>query len=200
MDNAIQIIVKPDWISWEEIHKLLLKAHQENISQGMIMRTVNMSGEELKERVGDGICFVAVNEENKLIGTGSVVFKNINTWFKKGKSGKLMLGAVLPEYQGRGVYSKLLSKRIEYTYHNGVDTVLMDTAEHNKKMQDILIKRGFQYVGCFASIHSKHYSVIMAKWFNQCPFSKNYCKCKFHLSMLKLKIRYKKGGKKRFGI
>lgn len=198
MDN-IQIIEKPDWVSWDEIHDLLSKAHQQNIANGMTMRTVNLSGAELKERVGGGCCYVAL-DDNYLIGVGSIQISYVNKWFAKGMVAKLMLGAVLPNYQGRGVYKMLLQKRIDYAQANHVGVVVMDTAEHNIKMQNILLKNGFRYVSCFVPKYSKHYSVIMAKWLEECPYSKWYCKWKFWLQMTKMKLRYKPGSVKRFGL
>lgn len=199
-DSSIQIIEKPDWVSWDVIHNVLWEAHQENITHGMTMRTVNMNGAELKERVGDGQCFVALNGDNKVVATGAVIIKRIKTWYCDGLVGKLMLGAVLPEAQGCGLYHKLLERRIEYSRSREAKIIVMDTAEHNQKMQDILKKDGFRYVSCFASRYSNHYSVVMAKWLTNCPYSQWYCSMMFGISMILLKLRYRTQGVKRFGI
>ena len=195
-----KIIEKPDWVSWEDIHDLLLKAHRQNISNGMTMRTVNLSGAELKERVGDGQCYVVIDDKNNLVATGAVKTKAVNAWYAKGKVAYLLLGAVLPEYQRDGVFKPLHQTLVDYARINHLNVVTMDTAEHNKRMQEVLTKDGFRHVSCFSSKYSKHYSVVMAKWLDGCPYSERYCKRKFWLQMTKLKLRYKPGKVKRFGI
>lgn len=200
MCSNIQIIEKPDWVSWDEIHNVLLKAHQENITRGMTMRTVSMKGDELRERVGDGLCFVAMDGDKNVVATGSVIVKKVKTWFCDGLAGKLMLGAALPESQGCGLYHKILECRIQYAQQQGAEIVIMDTAEQNLKMQSILKRKGFRYVSCFASPYSKHYSVIMAKWLKGCPYSELYCKFQFGIRKWLTKLRYKPGHIKRFGV
>lgn len=195
--SEIQIVEKPDWVSWEDIHNLLVEAHNENVSNGMIMRTVTQTGAELEERVGSGVCYIAL-EKGKLVGCAAIAVKDINTWFHKGQAAKLMLGAILPNYQGCGIYDMLQEKRYEYAKQYGVKVLMMDTAEHNTKMQHILKGKGFRYVSCFASPYSKHYSVVMAMWFDGCPFSKLYCWFKYHIKKIRLKIQVKPGGIKRF--
>ena len=200
MDSELRIVEKPDWVSWDDIHILLFKAHQQNMAQGMVMRTVNLSGEELKERVGDGQCFVVLDPNNHLIATGATKMEVSNKWYAKERVAHLMLEAVLPEYQGCGVFIPLLQKQLDYAKIHQVNVVILDTAEHNKKMQSILLRKGFRYVSSFASQFSKHYSVVMAIWLDHCPYSKWYCKWRFWLQMTKLKLRYKPGKIKRFGI
>lgn len=198
--DDIVIQEKPEWVSWDMIHEVLWKAHQQNMAHGMTMRTVKLNGEELKERVGDGQCFVALDRDDHIVGTGSIKVYLSQVWFAKGLTAKLMLGAVLPEYQGRGIYRQLLQKRFDYAREKKASVILMDTAEHNLKMQKILKRYDFRYVSCFASKFSKHYSVVMAKWLSYCPYSKWYCQWRYFIQMLIIKLRYKVGGIKRFGI
>lgn len=195
-----KIIEKPDWVSWEDIHVLLRKAHEQHIAHGMVMRTANLNGEELKERVGDGQCFVVIDSRNNLIATGAVKIKAVNTWYAKEKVGYLLLGAILPEYEGRGIFMPLHQTLVDYARAKNINVVTMDTAEDNKRMQEVLTKDGFRYVSCFSSKYSKHYSIVMAKWLDGCPFSERYCKWKFWLQKTKMKLRYKPGKVKRFGI
>lgn len=197
MDD-IKIMEKPEWVSWDNIHQILVEAHAENIAKGMTMRTVNLTGEELKERLGRGKCFVAIDSAGKVVGTASVSISEIDTWYYKGVAGKLMLAAIIPSYQGRGIYSMLQDCRYEYARESGAGILLMDTAEHNKKMQNVLAAKGFRYVSAFASQYSKHYSVVMAKWMDACPYSSLYCRLMFLRTMFVTKLRFKPGQIKRF--
>lgn len=179
MTASVQIVEKPDWVTWDDIHTLLMKAHRQNMAHGMTMRTATLSGVELEKWLGNGQCYVALADNEKLVGTGSVKIKATRLWFTKEQSAKLMLGAVLPEYQGQGVYRLLLQKRIAYACEHQVGVVIMDTAEHNTGVQAIMLKNGFRYVSYFTTMYSKHNSVMMAKWIGDCPYSKWYCKLRY---------------------
>ena len=49
MGQNIQIIEKPDWVSWDEIHSVLWKAHEQNRKKGMIMSLPSKSAEDLQK-------------------------------------------------------------------------------------------------------------------------------------------------------
>ena len=73
MDSGIQIMEKPDWVSWETIHDVLWEAHAENRKNGVFMRYPSLSGEEIKRRIDDnGKMFVAI-EDGKVIGSAALV-------------------------------------------------------------------------------------------------------------------------------
>ena len=65
-------MLKPENITWDDIHNLLLIAHQKNVKKGMIMTVPQLSGEDFKKRLGNnGQCLVAL-DNNKLVGTTSM--------------------------------------------------------------------------------------------------------------------------------
>lgn len=78
--SKISIIEKPLEISWETIHEVLLAAHQENRSKGIIMAYSVQEGDKIKEIIEDsgGIMFVAL-DENKVVGTLGVEVKKENS-------------------------------------------------------------------------------------------------------------------------
>ena len=53
MDSGIQIMEKPDWVSWDEIHEVLWRAHEKNREKGIIMAYPSLSGEEIKNKIGN---------------------------------------------------------------------------------------------------------------------------------------------------
>lgn len=198
--NNVQVIEKPDFISWDSIHEILYKAHESNRKNGVFMRTATLSGEELKNRIGDkGQCFVVlVNGE--LAGTISVKFILRNTWYHKGRIADMMLAGVLPKYKGCGLYSLLTQECYAYSKKNGIDVIELDTAEGNIKLQSISLKNEFKYVATKASPYTKHYSVVMVKWLGKCPFSTKYINFRYKLQTFLFKLRYKRGSVNRLLI
>ena len=188
IDKNIQIVEKPVWVTWEDIHVLLVKAHRHNMEQGMTMRSVILSGLELEAKVGEGQCFVALNKENQLIGTAAVRVKTTHYWFAKGKTALLELCAVLPAYQGFGIIGQLLQKCLAYVRDRQVSLVIMDTAERNTRMRQVMKKNGFRYVSFFTTKYSKHHSVMVAKWLDECPYSKWYCWLRYYQKRATVKL------------
>ena len=101
------IKLKPENITFDDIHKVIEDAHSVNKDKGFTMRTASLTGNELKERIGkDGFCLVALDGE-KLVGTLSIRFVKRNNWYANGVIPEYILAAVLPEYQGFHINSKL---------------------------------------------------------------------------------------------
>lgn len=194
---GVVVIEKPEWVLWDSIHQILYTAHSDKKKSGGLQVTASYTGEELQEKLSGGKCFVAI-DDTRVIGTASVVIKKTNRWFCKGLSAYYMLDAVLPEYQGRGVYTLLDAARDEYVNQKGISVIYMHTSERNKKMQAIKEKQGYRLVALSVSSKTDYYSVIMVRWLNECPFSKFYCRLRYTLSRLYIKTKYKKGAVKRF--
>lgn len=81
----------------------------------------------------------------------------------------------------------------------GIRILDLDTAENNKRLQQISESIGFRKVGLRA-YRTGYYSVKMAKWLDECPFSERYIRFRYMLSSLQTKVRFKRGGTKRLGI
>lgn len=192
--NKIQVIEKPDYISWEEIHNVLWLAHEKNREKGMVMRYPSLTGEELEKKIGkNGQTFVALDGD-VVVGTCSYKLVQRNNWYTKGKkTAYFLMTSVLPEYQGSNVYFKLVKYRLKFIEDINIEVAYMDTAENNIIMQKILLKQGYKYVGFGASSYSNHYYVVMAKWFKECPFSDKYINCRFKISRALTKVQYKPG-------
>ncbi len=191
--DEIRIIEKPDWISWDDIHDLLLAAHKRNIEKGIIMSFPQMPGEKIKKTIGDeGMCWVALCGD-KLIGTHSVAFFKGRGWWSKGK--KVAHGCftgILKEYQGIGILEELHEKYHDFILKKGVEMTEGETAEDNHIMRKILEKKGYKTVSFFAS-PSNHYNVRIVKWLNECPFSDKYIERRFKIARFLTKLQYKPG-------
>lgn len=195
--DEIKIMEKPEWISWDDIHLLLLEAHKKNIEKGLIMNYPQMPGEEIRKKLGDdGMCWVAFCG-NKLVGTTSVTFLQGKSWWDKDK--KVAHGCftgILKEYQGIGIMEGFNMKYREYILKKKVYITEGDTAENNHIMRRLLEKGGHKTVSFYAP-SSNHYNVRMAKWLNGCPFSDKYIERRFKIARFLTKLQYQPGQKER---
>lgn len=183
----VQVIEKPDWVSWDEIHEVIWKAHESNRQQGINMRFPALPGEEIKKRVADnGKMFVALDGK-KVVGTAALRTKKANLWCGKGEYAYLCFAAVLPEYSGQGIYKQLYIYRERESIKNGLSRIMFDTHEKNTRMAEINLKHGYRKVSY--KRYDDHYNIIFVKWLDGCPYSDFRCRMEFGLQKLKVRIR-----------
>lgn len=183
--TEIQIVEKPDWVSWEDIKQCLMDAHETNKSKGINMAHYQWPVERIKESLGEkGVMFVAL-DGSRVVGTAAIGDKTGSSWYAPEKYAYMCFACVLPEYRGRGVYKELIVKREEVAKDLGFRVLLLDTHERNKRIQDIALKNGYKYVRFFRAKSNDHYSVVMVKWIDGCPYSKLYCLWKYYVSKIK---------------
>ena len=197
MEDII-VMEKPDWVSWDDIHELLLAAHKKNEKKGMFMRVPHLPPEQLPKEIGEeGHCFVAL-EGRKLVGTTSVRFYCGHSWYDRGHFvAHSMLSAILPKYQGIGITDDLNVLRDAYIRKKGADMIHADTAEDNIIVRENAKRNGFIEVGYFAP-KSHHYNVIFVKWLNGCPFPNKYINKRLKWSERLTKRCFKPGKAGRF--
>ncbi len=191
-NNGIVVMEKPDSISFKEISDVLLKAHEQHRKNGIYMRVPHLPPAELEKWIGDeGKCFVALNGDT-LVGTGSYMIRDLNRWYHKGKAIELTMEGILPEYQGRHIFTMIQKARDEIIKSSGYRVVYMDTAEKNTRRLLVAEKEGYIPVDfLFPSINSKgHYFVSMMKWLDGSPFSKEYCIFRFRIKRIRVKLLY----------
>ena len=201
-DAGIQIMEKPDWVSWDEIHEVLWAAHAKNRENGIIMAFPSLAGDEIRKTIEDeGKMFVAMDGD-KVVGTVGLIEGNSKRWYANGKCGHVCFAAVLPGYEGKGIYRSLNEKRELFAKENNYSVLVADTNERNTKMIKIKKKEGYRFI-CYM-VCKDHFNVVMAKWLQPCSFSSWYITFRFYFSMIYLKTRFKmvtgKGRTKRFGI
>lgn len=198
MDPEIKIIEKPDWVSWDDIHEVLWKAHEHNREIGINMAFPALPGEEIKKIIEDqGKMLVAIYD-GKVIGTAAIKIKHANLWCGNGAYGYICFASVLPEFNGKGIYKALDIKREELALSMGLKKMLGDTHEKNVHRLAIAKKAGYNFVDLY--VWKDHYNVVMVKWLDGCPYSDWYVKWQFMIRKCYKKLRYKPGMIKRFGI
>ena len=198
--SEIQYMRKPDWISWDEVQACQAQAHIVNNRHGIHMHCQDLSGEKLKEIIGDGFCYVAI-DSNRVVGTCSLQYiRKVVKFGQKKKVGYLSMAGVLPEYRGGEVYFGLQKIRMRDIKEEHIDIVYFSTAENNIMVRKLNEKQGFKYVFMKASHVTNYYSVVMAKWITTPPPNEFLLKVLFLMSKVYVKLRYKPGHKKRFGI
>lgn len=200
--SQIQIIEKPDWVTWEDIRECIHKAHEENMSNGVTMGSLKLSADELEARMNKDALNTAmyvILDGEKLVGTGGIGIYRKKRWCYDGKVGHLHYGALLPEYRGQRLYPLLVQKRYDFAIENGCDVIEFNTAEKNTRLQEIYRKEeGVMLVDFEAPASGNLYYVFFAKWLRGCPYSKFHIKLHYLLKKAKVKLLYKPGHIRRF--
>lgn len=202
MESEIQIMEKPDWVSWNEIHEVIWNAHAQNREKGVIMAYPSLSGDEIKRRIeNNGKMFVALDGQN-VIGTLALIIKEGKKWYNQETYGYLCFGAVLPDYSGKGIYRSLYKVAETTALNQGISVITRDTNEANARMLKISKQEGYHFVECKA--YKDHFNIVRAKWLGKCPFPTWYIQTRFLFSQIYVKTRFRmdsnKGKVKRFGI
>ena len=174
--------------SYEEIHEVLYRAHQKNRENGIVYKSSLLDGEGIRNKVGDGITYVALLGDH-LVGTASVSLRKGKYWFDKGHLvAHYCLAGVLPEYQGKGIM-KLIDVAIEsYAISNGAKIIRSGTAEKNYIQRNRFFKNGFVPVDFLVTKGNGYYSVMYAKWLDASIAQKPW-KCTLHKIKSELIVR-----------
>lgn len=197
--HQITVIPKPESISFDMIQDLLKKAHESNQAKGLLYSTATLSAEQLKERIGDGICLVALCD-GKLAGTATISFRNLHYWYHNGPVATLKLLGVSPEYKGMHLGSLLLEKRIEIAKEKNINVIVTDSAEQNLIVRNNNFKHGFCKVDYCTYAGNNFYTVVYALWLNGCPHSKFSRWLHYNLKRFWIRLIYKPRKIKRFSM
>ena len=182
MMKEIQVTEKPDWVSWDEIHKTLWEAHEQNRKRGINMAYPSLPGEKIREMIeGNGKMYIAL-DGTKVIGTAGITPVKRNLWCGKGEYAYCCFASVLPDYNGMGIYKQFCLVREEAAKELGIDCLLFDTNKHNAHVININNKNVFKTVDL--KILKDHHNVVMVKWLNGCPYSDFHCQLQFTLRRL----------------
>ncbi|MCH5221522.1 MAG: GNAT family N-acetyltransferase [Muribaculaceae bacterium] len=190
MCKAANIIIteKPDWVSWDDIKQCLVDAHAVNRAKGIETSLYKWPTDKIQQSIEPyGVMLVAL-DNGKVVGTAALRVKHSKRWFAKGRYAYLCFWAVLPEYNGLGIHTELVRKSEEIAKQRNYSVFVFDTNEHNKKVINKSRANGYRYVAYYRPNNTDHYNVIMAKWPNACPYSKAYCKARFCISWLKVRL------------
>lgn len=196
MDD-IEVMLKPEWVSWDSIKDCLVQAHEFNRKKEVYMHHPEMSSHELALYLKDAYCFVAISGD-KVVGTAALKIINSNSWWAKGKIGYTCFDSIAQGYKGTDAYFDLRELRNKYIKDLGIRVLQFDTHINNQVVQKLNLKRGFKFVRFCAFSTTNYYSVVMVKWLEGCPFSDSYINFRFRLSKFLTKLVFKPGRKLRF--
>ena len=198
-EDEIVYMIKPEWISWDEVQECQAQSHKRNIKNGLKMHCAELTGAELEKKLDGGVCFVAL-EGKKVVGTASLMIQNSRKFIFKKRLGYLCMEGVLPEYQGSDVYFGLQDIRMQYVMDNDIDILYFDTAGNNKLVRKLQAQQGYKNIYYISFRSTDYYSVTMAKWIKGNPIPDCILKPFFFLSEKYVKLRFKPHRIKRFGI
>lgn len=196
--EEIKVIPKPDRVSWEDIHQLLLIANKTNEKRGFSVAGLTCTPKELEKQVENGLCVVAMHGD-KLVGVSACSFNCAQRWYnKKEKSARKFITGILKSYQGCDVLYEIDKVLDNYIKNSGCSFIVADTAVMNTAMRKQAQLGGYKELTYISFPNTLYYSVIFGKWLNKCPFSDRYIKFRFWLSRIYTKTRYKVGRVERF--
>ena len=188
MDKSIKILVKPDCVSWDDIHDVIWKSHEENRRNGITMRYPSLPGSEIEKKLGtEGKMIVALTEEGKLVGTAAMMPKKAKLWFGEHVFAYCCFASILPDYSGKGIYKEMCRLQEEMAREKGLTMMMFDTHEKNYRNLGHSQKAGYKSVDF--KFYRDHYNVVMVKWLNGCPYSRFQCSLNYLLKCLVVKIR-----------
>lgn len=160
----IKVIQKPKEVPYTVIHDVLWAAHEENRKNGLYIKSADFSPEEIEQHIGkDGVCFVALDDDDRVVGTSSVRAVTRKKWYARGRVFVDVLDGVLPKYQGQHIKSMLDQAIEEYARSQGIKVIEFRTAEANTARQQIGLHEGYRMVDFFAGRGLDHYTVVMVK-------------------------------------
>ena len=197
--DEIKVMFKPDWVSWEDIHKVLVKANEVNVRMGFNMGDLNMPPEQLQHQTDNGGTYVVAMHGDKLVGVTACKFSVGDFWFNKGKriARKGMTG-IIKSYQGCGVLIEMDQMLDNYIIESCCDIMEASTAEKNMVVRKNSAMGGYKEVLYNSYRNRNYYSVEFAKWLSPCPYPDWYIRFRCWLSKIYIKARFKEGRVERF--
>lgn len=186
---SLEIILKPDSVTWEDITDLLHHAFAEHKAEGLHYSACDQSVEVTRQRAENSICLVALLDE-KLVGTGLVSFEK-----RHGKTvGYLSQLGILPKVKGRGIGTKIKITCMEICCQKGVDAIYCNTSAKAESVIRFYTQKGWQKVRLLSFENTNYYSIEF-----RCPirgrvYSRAEASVRFFLSSLFCRCLWREDG------
>ena len=165
MDAAVTIRELKPADSLAQLTRLLHAAYAQLGAMGFNYTAVDQTEDVTRRRIEGGTCLVAASEGG-LVGTIVYMPPGLSAscrHFAKPFVAKIGQFAVLPEFQGSGVGSRLLIAAEEIARNAGASELALDTAENAAHLISWYQNRAYQFVE-HAQWEGKTYrSVILSK-------------------------------------
>ena len=199
--EEIKVMFKPEWVSWEDIHKVLVKANEVNVRMGFNMGDLNMPPEQLQHQTDNGGTYVVAMHGDKLVGVTACKFSVGDLWFNKGKRvARRVLTGIIKSYQGCGILKEMDQMLDAFISDSCCDIMEASTAEKNMVVRKKAAMGGYKEVLYNSYRNRDYYSVEFAKWLSPCPYPNWYIRFRCVLSKFYIKTRYKVGRVERFRV
>lgn len=191
MNNDIKIVEKKIGYSFDDIKIVMDEAHNAAKNDKLTFPTSNMTEEDFKKTENNnGRWFLAVDGD-RVVGTIYGVKEKLKSWYYTGNIIVIKYVAILPEYSGRHLVSKLYNKIFDFAKSENISVCIMSMSEFNFHHQHVAEKNGFILIDYYAVNNLKNYTLKYAFWINdKCPHS--YKKIRFMLFLRKIKAKIKR--------
>ena len=200
MNGRFIIVPQTDDISFEELADILHDAHRSTSEKGLHFVASTQNACETKQRLGKNVFFLVAldTQTNARVGCIAIVPDyNLRYWFNKGRSCYIAMLGVRNAYKGRGIGSLLWNAAEKYSFEMS-DILIMDTAVNNNIVIDDRTRNGWKIVRYHSSCKTNYYSVMLAKWRENCPYPNLYINIMRKLSFCLNHIFKRKDGSIRF--
>lgn len=194
------IVEKPEFISFEAVQETIRVAHESNTEKGLLYATASQSVDTLKKKIGDGVCYVALDRATgSVVGTVTLGIRPLHYWYVNEIVAIIKLFAVHPDYKGGGISKALVDHCIDYAKQRGINIVVSDSAEQNAIIRNLFTKSGFLIVDYGLYAANNFYTTVYAKWLRSCPYPSWYRRLRYRLKWCYIRALYKPRKIKRFG-
>ncbi len=186
----IQIIEKPDWVSWDDIHEVLMASHADNREKGIVMSYPLLPGNEIKKKLGENGKMLVAIAGGKVVATSAIMVKKLKLWCGSVDDvyADCVFASVLPEYNGMGIFKKMDLMREDLARRMGLNKMIGDTHEKNQHRLRIAKKAGYKFVDF--RFYKDHCNVVMVKWLDGCPYSDFQCNMHFLYRKFVVKLKF----------
>lgn len=192
MNNNIKIIEKNDECTFSEIKKVMMRAHNAAKNNKLSFPTSNMTEEDFNKTINDKAKWFIAIDGTKIVGTIYGVKEELKSWYYSGTVIVIKYVAILPEYSGRHIVSRLYKKIFEFARDEEIELCVMSMSEYNSHHKHVAEKNGFTFIDYYAVSGLKNYTLKYAYWINErCPHSSYKIKTMIFFGKLKARIKRK---------
>lgn len=179
----------------QDVFSLIKEVYGQRAEEGIHFQALSKTAEEMEQRIrqNSGIVLVAIDDQTgELIGTGTVL---LHTDKQGQRFAGLVLAAVRPNAQGRGIGKLIWQRRLDCARERGCAYIVSCTAENATSSVMQKIKCGAKKYGFSPSRNSDYYSIHFRQYLIPTYKSSSiYCTLRYNLYRMKTKLLYLENG------
>ena len=158
----IIICEKPEWIRFEDILELLVKAHEAN--PDISFRTTNLSKEEWDRRLDTGGTVIVALSDRKLAGAITLSIEACNKWYAQCNVARCRYVAVSPDFMRRHIASDMIGACADWARNRDIPILYWTTAANNAPAINLCHRNDFVTVDYLWYSNEDHPSVALMRW------------------------------------